>query len=85
MPRHPVSVADALAAYELEPELGALPQPDPLTALPASHAVWDDLAGELPRPLVASRTRAAVRELAELTIDGLDAPERERAMLLLSY
>src|SRR2546428_655079 len=52
-----------LKAYDVSPECGFLPEPDPEPALPAPLALWQELAAELPKRLTAQRLRASVRSL----------------------
>ncbi len=72
--------------FELHPERGFLPAPDPLRELPAGFAVWEERASELGRLLVAGRARRAIEWMPLLDPAALaDGPELRRAMLLLSF
>src|SRR5262249_15375522 len=75
-----------LKAFDLSPERGVLPDPDPCRALPAQLARWDALAADLAKLLAAGRVRAALRALPVLDPAGLsgEGPLR-RAMVVLSY
>ncbi len=44
---------NALLQGQVDPERGFLPNPDPLTELPAAFAVWDEVGRDLPKLLVA--------------------------------
>jgi indoleamine 2,3-dioxygenase len=75
-----------LKHFELSRERGFLPVQDPVRALPAELARWDEIAVELPKLLAAGRARAALAALPVLdpaTLSG-GGPLR-RAMLVLSY
>ena len=75
-----------LKPYDVSPERGFLPDPDPETALPAPLALWQELAGELPKRLAAQRLRAAVRSLPPFELAALRSPAEERAaMRVLSF
>lgn len=73
------------ADFDIDPETGFLPSPDPLARLPARWEAWDALGAELPALLLAGRARERLSSLPELDTGGLaDGLEAERAMLLLS-
>jgi indoleamine 2,3-dioxygenase len=76
-----------LDAYEVSPERGFLPAEDPLPYLEDPYyAPWEQIAGELPKLLVARRLRQVVKATPRLTTERLQTDrERRRAMLLLSY
>lgn len=75
-----------LKPYDVSPERGFLPDPDPERALPAPLALWQELAGELPKRLAAQRLRAAVRSLPPFELAALRSPAEERAaMRVLSF
>jgi len=75
-----------LKRFEVSPERGFLPEPDPLGALPAAFAPWEEIARELPKLLLAGRTRRALDALPPLDPAALPGErEARRAMLLLSY
>jgi indoleamine 2,3-dioxygenase len=77
---------DNLNTFEMSPQRGFLPSDDPLDRLPAELAPWDEIAGDLPKLLAASRCRAALERLPILDTASLQTgAEYERAMLLLSY
>ncbi len=65
---------------------GFLPLHDPLRELPRAYALWEEIAAELPKLLVAGRTRRVVERMAQLDPNALaDGPELRRGMLLLSF
>lgn len=71
-----------------EPTLGRgfLPQNDPARALPASFRVWEDIAADLPKLLVARQLRTFAQRMPVLDSSSLaDGPELRRAMMLLSF
>ena len=75
-----------LKLYDVSPERGFLPEPDPECALPAPLALWQELAAELPKRLAAQRLRAAVRSLPPFELAALRSPAEERAaMRVLSF
>lgn len=77
---------DDPSTFEISPERGFLPDPDPAVTLPEAFAAWDALARDLPKLLLAGRLRAAVEALPPLSADPiLDGPDLRRAMVLLSY
>ena len=49
-----------LTDYNIDPERGFLPKPDPLTELPPHFAAWDALSADLPVLLLTGRLRTAV-------------------------
>ncbi len=74
------------ARCEVSAERGFLPREDPLTRLPESYRVWEELAGDLPKLIPAARVRGLLERMPELSLEGLTGePELRRAMLLLSY
>jgi indoleamine 2,3-dioxygenase len=81
-----MAALDDLKCFEVSRERGFLPAQDPALELPRGFAVWDDLARELPKRLLAGRIRRALRGLPVLQTESLPAgaPLR-RAMLVLSY
>jgi indoleamine 2,3-dioxygenase len=71
-----------------EPAMGRgfLPPTDPARVLPATFSVWEEVAADLPKLLVARKTRTFVQRLPVLDPSALvDGPELRRAMLLLSF
>jgi len=76
-----------LDAYEVSPERGFLPADDPLPYLEDPYyAPWEQIAGDLPKLLVARRLRQVVEATPRLSAERLQTDrERRRAMLLLSY
>lgn len=75
-----------LKRYEIHPERGFLPDPDPLLELPGAFGAWEELGRELPKLVLAGRARRAIDALP--TIDPaalLGECEARRAMRLLSY
>ena len=85
MPHDSVRPAPLTIPQPLEGR-GFLPLHDPLRALPPAFALWEEVASELPKLLVAGRTRRTVDRMAQLETGALaDGPELRRAMLLLSF
>jgi indoleamine 2,3-dioxygenase len=76
-----------LEAYEVSPERGFLPAEDPLPYLEDPYyAPWEQIAGDLPKLLVARKLRQVVESMPRLSTERLQTErERRRAMLLLSY
>ena len=65
---------------------GFLPAADPLARLPRELSEWDELAGEIPKLLVAGALRSAVDEMSPRRALPLRTPsDLNRAMLVLSY
>lgn len=65
---------------------GFLPTQDPCKLLPDEFAVWEALAAELPKLLVAGQVRKQIDAMPLLPVDGLrSTTQLERAMLLLSF
>ena len=74
-----------LTDYQIDPERGFLPTPDPLSQLPPPFAAWDALSAALPTLLLTGRLWTAVSQLPLLDTDQLnDEHELERAMMILS-
>ncbi|MCS7272605.1 MAG: indoleamine 2,3-dioxygenase [Fimbriimonadales bacterium] len=76
-----------LEDYEVHPERGFLPAEDPLPYLEDPYyAPWEQIAGELPKLLVAGKVRAVIEAMPRLSVERLRTErERRRAMMLLSY
>ncbi len=75
-----------LAAFDVSPEHGFLPSPDPATSLPAAFAAWDETAATLPKLLSAGGIRARLEPLPAFPVDQLREPAAlRRAMMVLSY
>ncbi|MDW8106838.1 MAG: indoleamine 2,3-dioxygenase [Armatimonadota bacterium] len=76
-----------LEDYEVHPERGFLPAEDPLPYLEDPYyAPWEQIAGELPKLLVAGKVRAVIEAMPRLCVEHLRTErERRRAMMLLSY
>jgi len=81
-----MAALDDLKCFELTRERGFLPAQDPALELPRGFALWDELARELPKRLLAGDIRRSLRRLPILPTESLPsgAPLR-RAMLVLSY
>ncbi len=76
----------ALATFQLDPQRGFLPTPDPLTQLPPGFTAWEEMACELPKFLVTGTIRRRLEQLPLLKVSVLQGrPQLERAMMLLSY
>lgn len=74
------------AEFELDPERGFLPPNDPLRQLSSQFEIWDQVAYDLPKLLVADRVRQAVHALPKEDFSALSSKaELERAMLVMSY
>ena len=74
-----------LIDYNVDPERGFLPNPDPLTSLPRKYAAWDELSSQLPALLMTGRLKTAVSQLPVLDTDQLTTNHQlERAMMILS-
>jgi indoleamine 2,3-dioxygenase len=72
--------------FDVSPERGFLPDPDPATSLPAPAAAWDHVARDLPKLLLAGRLERALGALPELPLAALeDERALRRAMCVLSY
>jgi indoleamine 2,3-dioxygenase len=72
--------------FEMSQERGFLPAQDPLDQLPPWFSAWDEMGRMLPKLLVSDRLRPAIEAMPVLDISQLETqPERERAMMLLSY
>ena len=85
MAKVPVASID-LKQHDVSPDRGFLPDPDPTRALPGPLALWQELAGELPKRLAAGRVRSAVRTLPRFDLAALREPAEERAaMRALSF
>lgn len=75
-----------LQEFEIDPERGFLPSPDPLDRLPAEFETWEAIAHELPKLLVAGKLRKVPKSMPILDASKLsDDRERRRAMLILSF
>src|SRR5689334_6864681 len=65
---------------------GFLPHTDPLRALPAAYSVWEEVAADLPKLLVARKARTFAQRMPVVDASALaDGDELRRAMLLLSF
>jgi len=77
---------DDLKSFELTRERGFLPAQDPATELPRGFAVWDEVARDLPKRLLAGNVRRTLGRLPVLSAETLSSgPPLRRAMLVLSY
>lgn len=74
-----------LSEFAIHPERGFLPAEDPLTRLPATFAVWDELGADLPKLLATERLQRAIDRLPVLDAAELSGPALHRAMLVLSF
>lgn len=81
-----MAALDDLKSFELTRERGFLPAQDPALELPRDFGIWDEVASELPKRLLAGNIRRALGSLPVISPESLaaGAPLR-RAMLLLSY
>lgn len=72
--------------FSPDPARGFLPQKDPLEKLPAAYQAWEKAAYALPKLLTTTQVRSHLSQLPALSLNGLKTePQRERAMMLLSY
>ena len=75
-----------LATFQVDPERGFLPSPDPLDRLPPAFACWEEIARDLPKRLAAGTLRPVLEQLPVLPVSSLQEPAQlDRAMLVLSY
>jgi indoleamine 2,3-dioxygenase len=75
-----------LRAFQIDPERGFLPAPDPLDVLPDTCAIWEETARALPTLRAAGRLRDTVDRWPPMDLDSLEShAQLERAMLLLSF
>lgn len=75
-----------IAAPQLSPERGFLPIQDPLCRLPPQFDAWESVALSLPKLFASDRLRQVIAELPPFPTEAISTePERERAMVLLSY
>lgn len=75
-----------LSKFQVDPERGFLPSPDPIEALPSAFSPWEEIAHDLPKLLAAGKLRPVLEELPVLDVTPLQSiSEDQRAMLLLSY
>ncbi|HVH13272.1 MAG TPA: hypothetical protein VM759_09485 [Longimicrobium sp.] len=82
----PLPAYETLAAFDVHPVRGFLPETDPARRLPDAFAPWEELAGELDKHLIAGTARRAIHALPQLDPSSIDDPGNvARAMLLLSY
>ena len=82
----PQEARDRLEGFHIDPQRGFLPSSDPLQELPNPFGRWEELARDMPKLLAAGKLRTYLDQLPILDINTLqDAPEYERAMLILSY
>jgi indoleamine 2,3-dioxygenase len=74
------------AAPRLSPERGFLPAQDPLQRLPRPFDAWESTASALPKFFASDHIRNTLEDLPPFPLEALASdPERERAMVLLSY
>jgi len=79
-------MSSSTAAPTLDPQRGFLPSHDPLTRLPQPFEAWENVALGLPKFLASDHIRRTIEQLPPFPTDQIaTAPERERAMTLLSY
>lgn len=77
---------DAIQHYLNQRPRGFLPATDPLKHLPASFAVWEEFAKELPKLMLADDFRAQVAKLPDFPVNELATiPQWQRAMVILSF
>ena len=78
--------AELLNRFDVHPQRGFLPEPDPLDQLPAPFDPWEQAAGNLPKLLPSGRIRSIIEGLPPFPIEQIQS-ERElrRSMMILSY
>ena len=75
-----------LRAFEMSDDRGFLPHWEPIDQLPPWFSAWDEMGRDLPKLLVSDHVRTAIETMPILDFSQLESrPERERAMMLLSY
>jgi indoleamine 2,3-dioxygenase len=75
-----------IAAPKIDAERGFLPLQDPLTRLPRLFDEWEIVALSLPKLFASDHLRRTFEQLPPFPIEAIgNDPERERAMVLLSY
>ena len=75
-----------LESFQIDPERGFLPAPDPLELLPPDYAVWEETARTLSGLRAVGRLRGTVDGWPMIGLDALESRAQvERAMLLLSF
>jgi indoleamine 2,3-dioxygenase len=67
---------DDLKCFELTRERGFLPAQDPARELPRAFAVWDEIARELPKRLLAGNVRRVLGSLPVLPAETLPSGAR---------
>jgi indoleamine 2,3-dioxygenase len=72
-------------SFEVDPERGFLPVPDPLERLPEPFSPWEEVAAWMPKLLAAGCLRREVERLPPLDPSPLEGAALRRAMMLLSY
>lgn len=79
-------IVNHLQEFQIDPERGFLPSPDPLDRLGSDFVSWEAIAHELPKLLVAGKLRKVLKSMPILDASKLsDDRERRRAMLILSF
>jgi indoleamine 2,3-dioxygenase len=79
-------MSTSIAAFEISHERGFLPLQDPLRRLPKVFDAWESVALGLPKLLVSDQLHRTIRNLPPFPVEAINhSPERERAMVLLSY
>lgn len=82
----PTETRDILQRFEVDPQRGFLPAPDPIRVLPPAFAYWEEIAHDLPKLMAAGKVRATLDDIPVLDVCHLHGKaEDQRAMLLLSY
>jgi indoleamine 2,3-dioxygenase len=74
-----------LAHYGIDTARGFVPAADPLLALPAAYAAWDEIGTSLPPLLRSHKLRDTIRTMPELEFGAEHPPlAQERALMLLT-
>ena len=75
-----------LPEYDIHPERGFLPSPDPLDRLPEEFESWEAMAHDLPKYLMTGKVRTLIGALPLVDAAELnDGRELSRAMVILSF
>jgi indoleamine 2,3-dioxygenase len=84
-PAHQASQVLDFGRYQIDAERGFLPAVDPLRRLSGVYALWDEVAGDLPKLLAAAKLGWTIERLPVLDAAELTDDELRRAMLVLSF
>ena len=64
MPLVPIQqhTTKTLSKFQVDPERGFLPSPDPIEALPSAFSPWEEIAHDLPKLLAAGKLRPVLED-----------------------